>query len=680
MISIDVSAEFRRKAMLCVLAILGFIALYFVLLASALLTVYATGLLALGIFSLSINLFTLLIGLGLIAMGLLLVVFMLKFLFQRNETQETSDVLITRNQEPQLFALIDEVVSQLDVKPPKKVFLAPDVNASVFYNSSFWSMFFPVRKNLRIGLGLMNALNREELRAVIAHEFGHFSQRSMAVGSYVYTVNQVIFNLVNNDEGFNNLANRIASISAYIYPFVWVAMKVVQGARWLLAQMYKVINLSYLGLSREMEYHADAVAAALGGGHGLASGLRRIDLASNCYQQAVNFAGERLGALERIPNIYSIQTDRLLHAAAKDQLTLRGNLPLVTPNAGGRYLTSKVEIGQQWASHPEVEDRIAHLNLEAEATPVQQTDTAIELLIAPADTQKLFTSNMLLTFHQIKDCRPLSDAEARKLARQQQEEQDLPAFFNGYFDNHNFLPREMSVASDATATPVDQLFAEERVAALDRLLVLRYDVNIFNAIAEKQIEEKTFDYEGKKYHRRAAATLLKKLVPQLELIVEQVAAFDYQIIQSTIIKSRQDGKEEAVKDCFQQFREMDDRYNHISALTESLQAEGEFMQYTMKVEDINKYMLPYQRKVDQLKEALKTLSDTAAFAAVITPTMQEELDAFTEGKAKLFGYGSYNEDAVGKLMTSLQNAGFIINRGYWNAKREMLLMIEDILS
>jgi len=33
-----------------------------------------------------------------------------------------------------------------------------------FYNSSFWSMFLPVRKNLEIGLGLVNSINISEFK------------------------------------------------------------------------------------------------------------------------------------------------------------------------------------------------------------------------------------------------------------------------------------------------------------------------------------------------------------------------------------------------------------------------------------------------------------------------------------------------------------------------------------
>ena len=73
-----------------------------------------------------------------------------------------------------------------------KVFLSTEINACVFFNTTFWSMFFPVRKNLVLGAGLFATTSTEEIKGILAHEFGHFSQESMKIGSVVYTANIVL--------------------------------------------------------------------------------------------------------------------------------------------------------------------------------------------------------------------------------------------------------------------------------------------------------------------------------------------------------------------------------------------------------------------------------------------------------------------------------------------------------
>jgi len=70
------------------------------------------------------------------------------------------------------------------------------VNASVSYDLSLINFIIPSKKNLEIGLGLVNVLTVCELTAVLAHEFGHFTQRSMAVGRWLYIAQQIAGQIV----------------------------------------------------------------------------------------------------------------------------------------------------------------------------------------------------------------------------------------------------------------------------------------------------------------------------------------------------------------------------------------------------------------------------------------------------------------------------------------------------
>ncbi len=159
------------------------------------------------------------VGSRLAATGLFVFYFIIKFLFKKHINDRSYLTEIKRSDEPELFKMIDEIVQEAETNFPKKVYLSNDVNASVFYDSSFWSMFFPIQKNLTIGAGLINTTTKQELKAILSHEFGHFSQRSMKVGSYVYNVNQIIFNLVNDDASYRNSLEKFASFSSYFTLF-----------------------------------------------------------------------------------------------------------------------------------------------------------------------------------------------------------------------------------------------------------------------------------------------------------------------------------------------------------------------------------------------------------------------------------------------------------------------------
>ncbi|MGK4302038.1 M48 family metallopeptidase, partial [Klebsiella pneumoniae] len=65
---------------------------------------------------------------------------------------------ITEAEQPRLFAFVRQLCAETQAPEPARIVVSPEVNAGVFYAASFWSLFWPVRKNLHIGLGLVNCL------------------------------------------------------------------------------------------------------------------------------------------------------------------------------------------------------------------------------------------------------------------------------------------------------------------------------------------------------------------------------------------------------------------------------------------------------------------------------------------------------------------------------------------
>jgi hypothetical protein len=112
----------------------------------------------------------------------------------------------------------------------------------------------------------------------------------MKVGSYVYNVNKIIFNMLFENESYQKLIDRWRNASSYFSVFVSIAVKIIEGIQWLLKKLYAVVNKNYMALSREMEFHADAVASTVAGGNNLVTALSSIQLADSCYNAALNNA------------------------------------------------------------------------------------------------------------------------------------------------------------------------------------------------------------------------------------------------------------------------------------------------------------------------------------------------------------------------------------------------------
>ena len=64
-------------------------------------------------------------------------------------------------------------------------------------------------------LMLVNALTLSELKAVLAHEFGHFAQRSMALGNWVYIAQQIAAHIIARRDALDNFLPGYAILFMY---------------------------------------------------------------------------------------------------------------------------------------------------------------------------------------------------------------------------------------------------------------------------------------------------------------------------------------------------------------------------------------------------------------------------------------------------------------------------------
>ncbi len=390
----QISQDFKKMTLKAIFAIVSFILVYFLLLIGSIgLTVLCV---YIGFALISINpmFLTIAFGLGIASSGIFILFFLFKFLFKSHKIDRSDLTEITREDEPLLFQFIDDIVYEVGTDRPKRVYLSPEVNASVFYDSNFWSMFFPIRKNLQIGLGLVNSISEQELKAILAHEFGHFSQRSMKVGSYVYNVNQVIFNILYDNSSFDEMIKAWSNISNYFSIFTFLAKKIIEGIQWILRKMYDFVNVSYLALSREMEFHADEVAANVAGYEPLKNSLMRIDLADHSYQSVLGFYNIKISENVKSKNIFQEQSFVMNFLAKENNIPFKNNLPSVSSYDTSKYNKSKLNIKDQWASHPSMAERVVALEKLNIVKPYNPEKPAIGLFTEPSKIESTITDKI----------------------------------------------------------------------------------------------------------------------------------------------------------------------------------------------------------------------------------------------------------------------------------------------
>ena len=516
---LDPTPSFKKQVRLTIAAIVLFIAVYILLIIGSIYLLQFCFKAAGAILSNVIGFWPLLISIGLICLAIMVFIFMFKFIFKVKKMDTSGSKEIMRKEHPQLFSFIDELTTELKAPKPKKIFLIPEVNASVFYDSSFWSMFLPVRKNLNIGLGLINCLNMSEFKAVLAHEFGHFSQRSMKLGSYVYTVNHVIYDLVYSYDRWDRTLQDWANAGGIFGLFAVLTFRIAELVRKLFRFFYNIINKQNMKLSREMEYNADLVAVSATGKEAMISSLRRIIFGDGAYQIVINYLNKLIKQNKVPENFYQLHSATIKKLAEENELYLSNGLPIINnEDIDKNQLKSRVVFKDQWASHPDQKDREKNIN-GVDINGIVSEDSPWALFNNPTDLQKEITKTMYRNVDIKEEVQPLESRELLSIIQKDKDKTVMPKAYKGFYDNRFLLDFQWEKAigkCEKNEFNFDDVFSDNSPNKFKQFLANTQDIEILTQIKNKQIETQSFDFDGIKYKASQIDEVLKKLENEIK--------------------------------------------------------------------------------------------------------------------------------------------------------------------
>lgn len=295
------------------------------------------------------------LGYALGTVAAFLSVFLLKALFFVNRGGEVNDMEVTKEQQPGLFEFLYKLADEASAPRPHRVFLSGRVNAAVFYDLTLLNLIFPSKKNLEIGLALVNGLNLGELKAVLAHEFGHFTQGSMAVGRWVYVAQQIASHIIHQRDILDRFLMGLSNFDIRIAWVGWILRIIVWSLRAILDTAFSLVVIAQRSLSREMEFHADLVSVSLTGSDALVHALHRLHAADDAWNRALGVASDELGAGRAVTDVFVIQkiiTQRMKEILDDENYDTPPNIP-ATDCANHRvFAKDEVHPPQMWSTHP----------------------------------------------------------------------------------------------------------------------------------------------------------------------------------------------------------------------------------------------------------------------------------------------------------------------------------------
>jgi Zn-dependent protease with chaperone function len=167
----------------------------------------------------------------------------------RAKPQPPEGLRLTPGEAPELWHTVTELAGRVGTRPPDEILLVGEVNAAVTEDTR-WLGLVGGRRYLLIGLPLLLTLRVDELRAVLAHELGHYSHSHTRLGALTYRGRVTIV------ETLRRLGGGLVGT-------------LMQGY----AAMYLLVESA---VSRRQEIEADVAAARYGGREAAISALGRL--------------------------------------------------------------------------------------------------------------------------------------------------------------------------------------------------------------------------------------------------------------------------------------------------------------------------------------------------------------------------------------------------------------------
>ena len=477
-----------------------------------------------------INGYTVLISLGSISLSIMIFVLLIKFIFGSGPKPSAVQQEVHAKNYPMLFEFIQQVAKEVGTQVPKKVFLIPDVNASVFYHRRSLSVVFDSRKNLNVGLGLIHALTVDEFKAVLAHEFGHFSQKSMRMGTYVQGVHRVVSSILFQHDRVDQFILDWANGSTSFALFGRATWSFANAIRRLIEGMYHNVRRSYSKLSLEMEFHADQVAAWATDANIMGSALQKIELAASADQflriLLSDFA-EKEG--KKPDNYYDYFDWAMRQLVAINQGTVYRKGWVFDDEDVASMSDSKLVIENVWESHPTLEQRLANLE-KATHQGHENLASAWEVVdhlegVKKNMTQKLFRE---VSIKKELQAVPVADFVAWYQATSHDTMLKEPFFSYYRIRKQNEIPEGV----DGPAPSLLTLLDTEHKQRIAEVITLAVDIGRLEELYINGGSGRYFEYDRQVYKRQVAGKLIDELRAKFEQENEWLKNQDYAVIQA----------------------------------------------------------------------------------------------------------------------------------------------------
>ncbi|WP_460805651.1 M48 family metallopeptidase [Microbulbifer agarilyticus] len=463
----------------------------------------------------------------------ILAAFMLKSLFFVKRSDDEDRLEVSEESEPVLFAFLHRLADDAGAPRPHKVYVTSEVNAAVFYHLTFFNLLFPSKKNLQIGLGLVNVLNLSELKAVLAHEFGHFAQKSMAVGTWVYIAHQVAVHLIHQRDAMDGFLDGLSRFDLRVAWIGWLLKLIIWSIRSLLDTIFMLVVVAERALSREMELQADLVAVSLTGSDALIHALHKLNAADEAWERSLSFATSEAREGRGVPDMYSIQSRVIEHLGVILDDPEFGQIPALPEQEREKHRLfnrSMASPPKMWSTHPE--NSVREENAKKHYVPGVIDDRSAWIVFANPDKLRSAVSNHIYK-------------KELEIASEQQSLENLDRLFNraylfprfrGAYLGRSVVRHEASSSALCDTTGIDgdlaetlsALYPADLAQQMDTLRNLREELRTLEGIRDGYLSLNggVIRHRDRQLDRKDLSTVIEELLSEVTAAEQSIYQHD----------------------------------------------------------------------------------------------------------------------------------------------------------
>ncbi|MFJ3822617.1 M48 family metalloprotease [Streptomyces nodosus] len=302
------------------------------------------------------------------------------FMLRAPEDEVLPGLPVTDTGEPRLWALVRELARAAGTRAPDEIVLTGDVNAGVTERPRLLGLL-PGPRRLYLGVPLLIGLSEAQLRAVLAHEYGHFTGGDTRLSALVVRGRTQIGRIIGR---FRAKADHTVAKERARQEKAAARRKkpreidttgagiTYRTMAWIYTRYGQFYLRASLSTARGQEYAADLTAVRITGRDATASALREVRVLAAAHDFYLDsYAGLGMPARLMPPRgEFFGGFGRLLSARALELVRLRTQLPEAPSSP--------------YDSHPPIAERVRRIEaLPADGRDDEAKGSALALLTDP---------------------------------------------------------------------------------------------------------------------------------------------------------------------------------------------------------------------------------------------------------------------------------------------------------